>query len=191
MQALVSKLRESQSHLLFQGGAFVERTKEAGAAFVGRTRTAGDDFVTSTREAGAELSISTRDAGAEVSDALRSEGEQWRELLAEHGAALTQELRLLLLPGALERQLLVQVRSTIDALGHRVGDRLEVLERPPALPADPATAPLRGYEKLTAKAVVAKLAKLDADDVEAVAAWERDHKNRATVLRAADQRLAA
>lgn len=191
MQALVSKLKESQSHLLFQGGAFVERTKEAGATFVGLTRAAGDDFVTTTREAGSGLGTSTRDAGAEVSDAVRSEAEQWRSFLAEQSSQLTRELRLLLLPGGLERQLLTQVREAIDAFGDRVGDRLDTLERPPALPAEPEAAPLRGYDKLTAKALVAKLAKLDLTEVEAVATYERDHKKRATVLRAADQRLAA
>lgn len=53
-----------------------------------------------------------------------------------------------------------------------------------------AAAPIAGYDALSAKDVVAKLAGLDAATLQAVRAYEAAHKNRVTVLREIDAKLA-
>jgi methionyl-tRNA formyltransferase len=51
--------------------------------------------------------------------------------------------------------------------------------------------PLRGYDQLTAKDVVNRVQRLSAPQATAVLDYERSRKKRATVIRAAEQRLAA
>lgn len=53
-----------------------------------------------------------------------------------------------------------------------------------------AAAPIEGYDALSAKEVVAKLDGLDAATLQAVRAYEAAHKNRVTVLREIDAKLA-
>ncbi|MDH3817159.1 MAG: hypothetical protein OES21_01015, partial [Myxococcales bacterium] len=51
--------------------------------------------------------------------------------------------------------------------------------------------PLRNYDRLTAKDVATRVQKLTAPQATAVLDYERARKKRATVIRAAEQRLAA
>jgi hypothetical protein len=51
--------------------------------------------------------------------------------------------------------------------------------------------PIEGYEEMTAKAIVAEIPNLSETACRALAAFEARNKQRATVLRAADNRLAA
>lgn len=53
-----------------------------------------------------------------------------------------------------------------------------------------AAAPIAGYDDLSAKAVVAQLADLDAATLQAVRAYEAANKNRVTVIREIDAKLA-
>jgi len=63
--------------------------------------------------------------------------------------------------------------------------------RPAKRPAKLADAPLRNYDRLTAKDVVNRVQRLSGPQTTAVLAYERARKRRATVIRAAEQRLSA
>ena len=54
-----------------------------------------------------------------------------------------------------------------------------------------ADAPIRNYDQLTAKDVVARVQRLSGPQATAVLDYERARKKRATVIRAAQKRLAA
>ena len=54
-----------------------------------------------------------------------------------------------------------------------------------------ADAPLRNYDQLTAKDVVNRVQRLSGPQATAVLEYERARKKRATVIRAAQQRLSA
>lgn len=54
-----------------------------------------------------------------------------------------------------------------------------------------ALLPLPGYDEMNAKAAIAAIADLDGELLEAIRAYEETTKNRATVLRAIEQRLAS
>lgn len=54
-----------------------------------------------------------------------------------------------------------------------------------------ALLPLPGYDSLNAKAAISAIADLNAEMLEAIRLYEEATKNRATVLRAIDQRLAS
>jgi hypothetical protein len=54
-----------------------------------------------------------------------------------------------------------------------------------------AEAPIRDYDRLTAKDLAARVQKLPSPQVAALLDYERARKKRATVIRAAEQRLAA
>ncbi|MGB3049454.1 MAG: hypothetical protein WBB42_00560 [Polyangiales bacterium] len=63
--------------------------------------------------------------------------------------------------------------------------------RPAKGPANLADAPLRNYDQLTAKHVVNRVQRLSGLQATAVLEYERARKRRATVIRAAEQRLSA
>ena len=58
-------------------------------------------------------------------------------------------------------------------------------------PKSRSSAPMRGYEDLNARTIVSKLQSMSAEQAQAVYDWESSHKKRATVLKAAKQRVAA
>jgi len=60
-----------------------------------------------------------------------------------------------------------------------------------ATPSPAAAPPLEGYEALKAGQVVKQLPDLTPEDLRAVVAYEREHRNRRTVLDRADELLAA
>ena len=57
--------------------------------------------------------------------------------------------------------------------------------------AEEADAPIRNYDQLTAKDVVARVQRLSGPQATAVLDYERSRKKRATVIRAVEKRLAA
>jgi hypothetical protein len=54
-----------------------------------------------------------------------------------------------------------------------------------------AALPIPDYDAQTAKDIVAELSRLSADAAKAILEYEKAHKARATVIRAAEQRLVA
>jgi ferritin-like metal-binding protein YciE len=76
--------------------------------------------------------------------------------------------------------------ARIDAYERANENRTTVLSRVSTLRGDE---PWAGYDELTAAAVVAALADADEDRAQQVRAYERSHKNRASVLKAVEREL--
>jgi ferritin-like metal-binding protein YciE len=76
--------------------------------------------------------------------------------------------------------------ARIDAYERANENRTTVLSRIGTLRGDE---PWAGYDELTAAAVVAALGDADDDRAQQVRAYERSHKNRASVLKAAEREL--
>ncbi len=100
--------------------------------------------------------------------------------------------------------MLVAIEEALKTIETRIQDRIVFLDTivGPQLPADTLTSsapkaangngrpPLTGYDELSAKDVVTRLERLSDDKAAAVLAFEQAHKKRATILRAAELRLA-
>jgi hypothetical protein len=119
--------------------------------------------------------------------------------LAERQAVSTREA---LKPGAVETTVLRSARGLLERAQSRVDERLDQAAKPAAPKAAPKAKaakvspkqgqiPLRNYDKLTAKDVVSRLQRLSGPQATAVLDYERARKKRATVIRAAEQRLSA
>lgn len=202
----------SKSTLKAEAVATVKRLKERGLAFVEETRAATTSLLTDTRDAGERFVGTTRDAGEQLVSALREETEAFvrlaRELAAMPRLPAPAEVRELAETEARERgfelqkQLLVRLKKTLAQVEAKVDERLGGLEapkktkatKPKAVPAKTGAkakaAPLAGYDALTAKEVLAKLATADAETAAAVVAYEKAHKNRKTIVDAAEKAAA-
>ena len=146
------------------------------------------------------LALKTRDAY--VADFYE------RRERVERQALTTREA---LKPGAVETTVLQSAHDLLELAQSRVDARLEESAKPAAAKAasKPKAAktakapkapkaenkkgqsPMRNYDQLTAKDVVTRVQKLSAPQATAVLDYERERKKRATVIRAAEQRLAA
>lgn len=124
----------------------------------------------------------TRDATRAYRDFLVREVDAWRSLVADVGTGLTRKVA----PRSLERSLLTRVDTLLARAHTSVGEQLARLDG--VIVTQP---PFAGYEEMTARAIVAELGSLDEASCRAVLAFEASHKGRATVLRAAEMRLAA
>jgi hypothetical protein len=120
----------------------------------------------------------------------------------EHQAVSAREA---LKPGTIETTVLQSAHDLLEVAQSRVGARLEQ-EAKAARPAAAKTAskpkaakagakkgqsPMRNYDQLSARDLVSRVQKLSAPQATAVLDYERARKKRATVIRAAEQRLAA
>src|SRR3954452_562055 len=106
----------------------------------------------------------------------RDDAEDLARTLVESGRKQTEELL---------KDLEALVGRSIDAAGDhllRQGDRARRVARFPGFP-------ITRYDDLTAAQVIARVADLDDDDLRTVRAYETDHGNRKTVLRAIDRAL--
>ncbi|MGB5704565.1 MAG: hypothetical protein WBM48_17225 [Polyangiales bacterium] len=100
------------------------------------------------------------------------------------------------------RELLVKAQSTVD---ERIDKTVKPRKAPAKAKAKPkpravkaakaatktADTPIRNYDQLTAKDVVARVQRLSGPQATAVLDYERSRKKRATVIRAVEKRLAA
>jgi hypothetical protein len=111
-------------------------------------------------------------------------------------------------PETMETAVLRSAHAVLEQAQSRVDERLEQTAKP-AKPAKLVAAktaakpkaakaaakkgqsPLRGYDQLTAKDVVGRVQRLSGPQATAVLEYERARKKRATVIRAAELRLAA
>ncbi|MEM6961205.1 MAG: hypothetical protein AAF550_05615, partial [Myxococcota bacterium] len=145
------------------------------------------------------------------------EARNWAEFLKQPAPILTPELNGALRNGAfdtraVEMRLLQGMRQALRSLAGRLEDRLGALSgdeseadtddsgfarsngvrtmstRSDAMDSE---APLNDYDELNARTIVTKLQEMSVDEAQAVLEWEAQHKKRATVLKAAKQRLAA
>ena len=209
MDMLATKLKESRSRLFAQGSAFFASTRGAGEALAKGTMDAATSFATTTRTASASFMEATRGAGLDLFESVRTEAELWRDFIASQ-ALVKPDLRLPVMDArGVQKQILTRLKGTLSDLGGRVDERLEDLEEAPKLPGNKPKArapkkkaakklseksangaPIKGYDKLTAKAIVQRLAKLSATEVAAVIEYEKAHKARATILKAAEKHAA-
>lgn len=191
----------------------MSRTVGAGGAFVDEARGASGNFVSQTREAGVDLvAIVQNEVEAWVAYLKSQELLQLPELPESLAAP---ELPAKLSTADIERQILEAVRQALAAvegqveqLEGRIDGRIKSLGKPASLPkpkkakaskpkaskakaAVAVKAPFRGYDELTAKDVAARVARVNDEKAKTVLAYEKSTKNRATVIRAAKQRLAA
>jgi hypothetical protein len=129
---------------------------------------------------------------------------QWFDQVEQQALSAREALR----PHAVEANVLESAHSLLERAQSKVEERLKQAAEP-AKPARPAAiraakkpkalratdelgpAPLRNYDQLSAKDVVSRVQKLSPPQATAVLDYERSRKRRATVIRAAEQRLAA
>ncbi len=124
-------------------------------------------------------------AGRRFGQAVRQEAFGWRDYLRTRALVAGKDVRAL--PNRLEERVLGAVDTRLGRLDGRVRERLRLLrDGAPAAEAPP----LPDYEALTAKDIVSRLEKLEPARARAVYEFERAHKGRATVLKAAQQRAA-
>ncbi|MFW5876417.1 MAG: hypothetical protein ACOCXM_06740 [Myxococcota bacterium] len=192
MEQLVDKLKDSREQILRGSLTFVSETREAGQQFVHHTAEAGRSALERTRGAGGHLVAS-----------VRGEAEAWREFLRAQQEQLTHGIRQLVSPRAVEVRLLTTVHQGLAQIDNRVEGRLATYENAPTETGGDKRSrgkkskgngkskpfPIRNYESLTAKDVVARLDGLREADLKAIRAHERRHKQRQTVLKATEQRL--
>lgn len=182
------------------GRTFVRDIGAAGSKLTGSTSHAADAFRKALHKEVLDwqrLVLQTREAYVA---ALRE-----RFLRAERQALSTREA---LKPEAVETTVLESAKGLLEKAQSRVDERLEqaakpakpvavkaakkpraAKPRPVTAAAKKADAPLRNYDQLTAKDVVNRVQRLSGPQATAVLEYERARKKRATVIRAAKQRL--
>lgn len=207
---------QRQGTLWFQetrnaGETFVEESRLASTTFGRDMRAAGNKLVTEwTRSADGlrkalikeafdwqKLVLQTRDAYVDAAkqriSGLEAQAESTREALK---------------PETLETTVLESTRELLAKAESLVDERIDKAAKPkkaPAAtakakprkpkaakaPAKKADAPIRNYDQLNAKDVVARVQRLSGPQATAVLDYERTRKKRATVIRAVEKRLAA
>lgn len=193
------------------GETFLVESRDAGVTFVRDLGAAGGKLAGTTGQSAKALRkalskealdwqrlvIQTREAYVA---ALRD-----RFVRAERQALSTREA---LKPEAVEATVLESAKGLLEMAQSRVDERLEQASKPAKPVAVKATkkpraakprpakaaakaqdAPLRNYDKLTAKDVVNRVQRLSGPQAIAVLEYERSRKKRTTVIRAATQRL--
>jgi len=214
-----NQLRRSGTRLQRQGALWFQQTRNAGETFVSEAQDASVTFGGDMRAAGAKLVATAGHSAQGLQKALHKEALDWQALVLQtrdgYMAALKERrerverqalsTREALKPGAVETTVLRSAHNLLEVAQSRVDERLGQAAKPPK-PASAKAAskpkaakatakkgaiPLRGYDQLTAKDVVNRVQRLSAPQATAVLDYERSRKKRATVIRAAEQRLAA
>jgi hypothetical protein len=214
-----NQLRRSGTRLQRQGALWFQQTRNAGETFVSEAQDASVTFGRDMRAAGAKLVATAGHSAQGLQKALHKEALDWQALVLQtrdgYMAALKERrerverqalsTREALKPGAVETTVLRSAHNLLEVAQSRVDERLVQAAKPPK-PASAKAAskpkaakatakkgaiPLRGYDQLTAKDVVNRVQRLSAPQATAVLDYERSRKKRATVIRAAEQRLAA
>jgi len=216
-----NQLRRSGTRLQKQGALWLDQSWQAGETFVEESWDASLTFAHDFGAAGNKLVNTLWEATQGLQKAVHKEAHDWRALAVktreayvaawkaqlgrlEQQASSTREA---LKPDAVETTVLESARGLLERAHQKVDERLEQTTKPakPARPAKSrktatkakaskpkkAEAPLRDYDQLTAKDLATRVGKLPAPQVAAVLDYERARKKRATVIRAAEQRLAA
>jgi hypothetical protein len=211
-----TQLRRSATRLQRQGTLWFQHTRGAGETFLVESRDASVTFAQDMKGAGTKLVTSVGLSAETFRRALHKEAIDWRGLALQtrdaYVAAIEERMRRAerqalstrdaLKPEAVETTVLQSARDLLERAQTRVDERLDQAEKPaPATAASKPKAakalrkkggiPLRDYDKLTAKEVVSRLHRLSGPQATAVLDYERARKKRATVIRAAEQRLDA
>ena len=198
------------------GETFLAESREAGLTFVKDMEAAGSKLASTTgrsaqtfRKALQKEALDWQRLVLQTKDAYLAALKE-RFDRAERQALSTREA---LRPESVEVTVLGSAKDLLAKAQSRVDERLEQAAKPakPATPAKAkapkkpraakarpakgsaklADAPLRNYDQLTAKDVVNRVQRLSGPQATAVLEYERARKRRATVIRAAQQRLSA
>ncbi|MDH3200322.1 MAG: hypothetical protein OEM15_05450 [Myxococcales bacterium] len=211
-QLVLSGRRLKRQSLLF-----IEQTRHSGGVFVSEARAASVAFGDEITAATQKLAATTGRSAGTLQRAFRKEAVNWRNLAIKTRDAYLLALRTqvsgvedratvareALRPAALQTSVL---RATHDLLGgaqglvdQRLQQATQVRKRA-SRATTPAKrrptrktghVPIRNYDRLTAKDVVERIQRLSGRQATALLDYEQAGKNRATVIRAAKQRLAA
>ena len=209
-------LRRSGTRLQKQGTLWFQQTRTAGETFFEEAQDASVAFARDMRAASTKLGGTASRSTVGFHKALRKEAFEWQALVLKtrdaYAAAFEQRLeqvesralsaREALKLGTVETTVLQSTHDLLEGAQRRVDDRLGRGPKPAARKATskPTAAgptakkgqsPLRNYDQLTAKDVVSRVQRLSAPQTTAVLDYERAQKKRATVIRAAEHRLAA
>ena len=202
------QLVRSGNRLQRQSLLFFQQTRLSGEAFVSETRAASVAFGDEIASATSKLVNTTERSITTLGRALRKEAISWRNLVIKTQDAYVQALKTQvnglesraasvregLRPTALETRVLRTSHDLLGSAQNLVDGRLEQATATETK-AKPATSragrsPIRNYDQLTAKDVVARIQRLSGQQATALLDYEQTRKNRATVIRAAKQRLA-
>ncbi len=212
-QLVLSGRRLKRQSLLF-----IEQTQHSGGAFVSEARAATVAFGAEISSATQKLVRTTGRSAGTLQRAFHKETLNWRNLVMRTRDAYLQALKdqvsgvqdrassakQALRPAALETSVLRATHDLLDGAQGVVDQRLRQATgaRKPASRTTTPTkrrptkrkgsgAPIRDYDRLTAKDVVGRIQRLSQPQATALLDYEQAGKNRATVIRAAKQRLAA
>ena len=200
------QLVRSGHRLQRQSLLFFQQTRLSGEAFVSETRAAGVAFGDEITSAAGKLVNGTGRSATTLGRAFRKEAINWRDLVIKTQDAYVEALKAqlnslegraasvleALRPTALETRVLRTSHDLLGSAQNLVDGRLETATATKAKPATrkAGRSPIRNYDQLTAKDVVARIQRLSGQQATALLDYEQTRKNRATVIRAAKQRLA-
>ena len=191
---------------------FGKGVEKATTAYVGRLKTSGERFVGSTRGAAETLGDALQKEADYWRDLVIKSRAAYVASLQQRVGKLESDVsgaREALQPTAVRVRVLKTAQGWLDSAQSVVGEQLAEADAPkkPAPKAAPPkraprkatpasrkaddAAPIRNYDKLTAKDVVARIQRLSPPQASALLDYEQGRKNRATVIRAAKQRAAA
>ena len=214
-----NQLRRSGTRLQQHGALWFQQTRNAAGTFVTEAQDASVTFGQDMKAASVKLVRTAGRSAQGFQKGLNKEARDWQAVVLQtrdgYMAAAEERrerverqavsAREALKPGAVETTVLQSAHDLLEFAQSRVDARLEQ----GAKPAKPAAAktvskpkavnagakkgqsPMRNYDRLTAKDLVTRVQKLSAPQATAVLDYERGRKKRATVIRAAEQRLAA
>jgi hypothetical protein len=217
LQKSASRLQRQGSVWLDQtwqaGEVFFAESRSAGQAFARDLWAASDQLAKSIGQATRGLQKAVHKEALDWRQLVLKtrEGyiESWKAQLGrlEDQASTTREA---LKPEAVEATVLESTRDLLERAQHKVDARLEQAHKPvkkakatrstrkkvtkaksSKAASKKTAAPIRDYDQLTAKDVATRVHKLSGREAAAVLDYEKARKKRATVIRAAEQRLAA
>ncbi|MBT8454234.1 MAG: hypothetical protein KJO40_19880 [Deltaproteobacteria bacterium] len=198
-------------HTRGAGEAFLAESREAGLTFVKDMEAAGSKLVSTTgrstqsfRKALEKEALDWQRLVLQTKDAYLAALKARFDRVERQALTTREALR----PESMEMTVLGSAKDLLDKAQSRVDERLELAAKPAAQDKAPkgpraakarpakasaksADAPLRNYDQLTAKDVVNRVQRLSGPKATAVLEYERARKRRATVIRAAEQRMSA
>jgi hypothetical protein len=211
-----NSIRRSGTRLQGQGTLWFQQTRNAGETFLGEAQNASAAFGREMKAATTKLAGTTGRSAQGFQKALRKEALEWQVLVLktrdayvaafehrlEQAEGQARSTREALTPDAVETAVLQSAHDLLERAQGQVDSRLGQDRKPAArkAPSKPKAekaapkkgqSPMRNYDQLTAKDVVNRVQRLSAPQATALLDYERGRKKRATVIRAAEQRLAA
>jgi len=180
----IPKLTEAVVRAEVKGNPSFDATTTGAADAV---REAGDAAINTARETSARAKRTTRQA-RKVPGVAQAEGQIKGAVASEADLAIARYDKLTAeeISGKLAELSQIDL-AKIDSYERKNQNRTTILSRITSLRGDE---PWAGYDELTADEVQAVLSEGDDDRVEQVRSYERSHKNRAGVLKAAERELA-